>query len=382
MTGNAGFYLQVNVTEDGVEWTEIEVPAGGTNSLLTYVNNTASGTVDLDFSLYSAFEITAVGDLTLNAINLPTNGTRSTALLSAINFDLHTITLGDNISQNVTFPQNEYSSLKNDSSGSIAYLTETPAGMVSSSDGGTVFVSYSNGVIRKYTKTGDASTLIYSGEMIDISSTSASIRGITLNDNEDSLFVVTYSNQSITEIVLNGVLDMSSYTIGSTLSYSSESTNVQDLSFSDGFNLYLVTVDTDEILQYGLSIEYDLSSGVLSDSYEMSLESGDEAVTGIYVSNNGSRVTVVDNNSKNAEALIMTTPNDISTATKYGHGELLSIASMGGIHITEQDGCFYIVDKTSDLVYQHDILFNNDIVSSISINSMEITQVSNSVLIR
>jgi hypothetical protein len=85
LAGNAKRRLTVNATGDGVEW------AGGF-AYPAYINNTATGSVDLDLKAATVFELTLTGDITLNAINLPAGNERSIAYLNGTNLGGYDLT--------------------------------------------------------------------------------------------------------------------------------------------------------------------------------------------------------------------------------------------------------------------------------------------------
>ncbi|WP_293268176.1 hypothetical protein [Neptunomonas sp.] len=85
LTGNAGKRLTVLSNEMGVAWI-------GGFAHPAYINNAATGTVDLNLKAATVFELTLTGDVTLNAINLPTGNERSVAYLNGTNLGSYAVT--------------------------------------------------------------------------------------------------------------------------------------------------------------------------------------------------------------------------------------------------------------------------------------------------
>ena len=85
LIGNAKRRMTVKDDETGVEWL-------GGFAYPAYINNAATGAVDLDLTAATVFELTLTGDVTLNATNLPTGNERSVAYLNGTNLGGYAVT--------------------------------------------------------------------------------------------------------------------------------------------------------------------------------------------------------------------------------------------------------------------------------------------------
>lgn len=358
LTGKASQYLQVNETEDGVEWAEAS--GGGTNELATYINTDASGSVDLDFAQYSAFEITATGNLTLNAINLPTGATRASVFLNAVNFDDYTITQGTGLTlDSVSFSSGITNSTTLDSIHSL--VAENPAmrQSVLSPDGTKLFVASTSPLTRvlEY-NIGDGGSLTYVTDY-DPGAVSSFPLGLAFSTDGTKFFLFD-SDKSIYQFSVS-----SAFSLESTVTYSGYSfdTSTQvtgsprDIAFStDGTTLFALDTNLLKIFQYSLSAGFDLNSTVTYTTYSFDASAQITSnLVGLSFSADGGSFFVT-NQSSTVYKYNCSVPFSFSTTPTYSLQSFnFSANTVTGVStmISDDNEYIYVSGQAEDTIYKY-----------------------------
>ena len=191
-----------------------------------------------------------------------------------------------------------------------------PQGMAFSADGTRVFIVGSNGDdVTQYTLTTPfdvTGTVTHNGEFsIATESTSPSdvdfsSDGLTMYVIDDSSKAIEYYSLTTAWDVTSGVSHTGSFSVAAEVSF------VRGMSFSaDGTKLYVVDSDGDEVNQWTLNTEFDLSGGVSFDG-QYSVNSEHIFPRDVTFSNDGTRMFVVGVTSDTVTAWDLTTAWDVT----------------------------------------------------------------------
>lgn len=162
------------------------------------------------------------------------------------------------------------------------------------------------------------STASYSGNSFDISNEDSFIGGLAFKDDGTKMYAVGWQTSTVYQYSLSVPWNVS------TASYDSVSRSVDDtieseiprgLTFaSTGSKLYVTDFGGDQILQYGLSTSWDLSTA----SFEKSLDVSSLGTTpmGAHISANGTKLYILERNSQTVHQWALAVPYDVgSTST-------------------------------------------------------------------
>ena len=176
------------------------------------------------------------------------------------------------------------------------------------------------------------------------------------------------------------------YSIGSasydskSFNVSSQTTNPYGLRISqDGTRVIILDRVDSNLVQYNLSTAYDITTSVAQGT-EFSLSTQTTSPMGIAVSNSGAKVYVSnEENPDNIYQYDLSTSWDVSTASYSGNSfsPQTQAASSSGIYVKEDGTKLYVRDITTDVVYQYTMSTPYD-VSTASYDSKSLSVSSQS----
>lgn len=322
-TGEAGKYPQVNQTEDGLEFVELQVaeytlsPISGTNTVDLLKDGTSVSTIDLTPYL----DDTNLARLVSGTLN-PTTGILTVTRDDTTTFD---IDLSDLIDIQV---QSDWEETDNTNP---AFILNKPTDY----------------------------TLISSGNVI------TNAHGVYLRDDGLKVYVSTINNNSVPnegglyEYTMTRAFDFSTATLTNTINSVNNQivTQCQDIHFSDdGLNLFVVNDSNRSIFQYNLSTAWDIStiSTVIS-----SIVLSTSAITSLTFSNDGKSFFTYRIATNDVVKYNLTEAWDISNVDNieiFNNPFILNSQLIDGLSFSNQGTILYATSRNNSNIFEWGIL--------------------------
>ena len=291
-----------------------------------------------------------------SAINL-TAGTTTAVTLSGTVTDTNSC-YGTEISSVIT---NIYRSGIGTEEGSkslnISYTDTVPMDIVFSSDG-TKMYTVGDGVTHMVfqhtlSTAWDISTAHYASKSFYIGTQDLTPEGLAFSSDGTKMYVVGSSTDYVYQYTLSTAWDVS------TASYSSKSKATGELTpsgitfNSDGTKMYIIGNTGDTVRYFILSTAWDISTANFSTSYSVSTQVA--VAEGLYFSSDGTGMYVIDSTSDSVYQYILSTAWDISTAS-YG-SKTISVATQdlipNGISFSSDGTKMYMIGDSNNVAYQY-----------------------------
>lgn len=179
----------------------------------------------------------------------------------------------------------------------------------------------------------DVSIASYNGasEEFSVSSQELGPTGLAFNDDGTKMFVIGSSGDAVVEYSLSVAFDVStaSYSGASEeFSIASEETNARCLAFNNDGSRMFVLGDGDSISEYDLSTGFDVSTATYNGAGQEFSVAGEEInARGLVFNTDGTKMFIVGVTDKAVVEYSLSTPFDVSTATHAGLAEEFSVAS-------------------------------------------------------
>lgn len=337
---------------------------GGTEiiSIPTATNNIGIGTTSPAEKLSVSGNITATGSLNGSSATIPTftgNTVFSNNVSVSGNFDALKVAFNDSsvYFQTSADVRNWY--VKGNGP-AISGVETAPSGVFLSSDGLTAYIlGVTSDTIRAYSLSvaWDIST------QSATQTTSLLVSGVDTNPadihfspNGVYMYFVGHTNDRVYRYTLSTPWNLATATydgIGASLSITTQEITAVGLTMSpDGTKLYITGSSSQNVHQYNLSIAWDLTSAVYVNSYNVSTyESAPQAVA---ISNDGLKMYVVGTTNDAIVEYRLSVAWDISTATYFTTGFNTSLVegTPTGLYINETTNNAYVIGSGQDRVTQ------------------------------
>ncbi len=320
---------RVMTSPDGITWTArsaaestfwnsvtfgkdtfVAVSYGGTNRVMTsesgsYADTTQTFTADAvvngAFTITASSTVAAPDALTLNS-DFTNNGTFTQAS-GATTIDLENNTVGYDVAGAT------YDSV-------LESIADTgPAGLHFRSDGLKMYTfGWSTDIVREFTLSSawDLST----ASQVNTFSVAAQedfAGDLYFNDTGTKFYITADGAAAVGEYAVSTPWDVSSASYTDYLDVSGKETNPYGVEFSsDGTKMYVVGGNSDAVHQYNLSVAWDVSTGVFSQTF--SVASQDTTPTGIHFTSDGMYMYMVGHSTSAMYEYALSTAWDISTA--------------------------------------------------------------------
>ena len=160
----------------------------------------------------------------------------------------------------------------------------------------------------------DVSTATFTDTVFSVSPQDSDPRGMAFSSDGTKMFVVDYDSANVNEYTLSAPFDISAPVIAGDFSVSTQDSSPTDVALSnDGTKMFVVGQDSEKIYEYALSAPFDLSTATFANDTSVSQYFYPD---GMAFSNDGTKMFVVGyySNAKINE-YALTAPFDISTAT-------------------------------------------------------------------
>jgi DNA-binding beta-propeller fold protein YncE len=333
----------VTCIEFNNDGTKLYVINTGNDTLYQY--STTQSTATLDLSTGSVFEITPTSDIEINLSNPADSGTVSQATLL--------------LEGGAKTPYDIDNASYDNKSFSVASQETYPYSVEFKSDGTKMYViGNTNDTLYQYSLSTawDVSTASYDSVSFSTSSQATIPIGLHFKPDGTKFYVTNNNDDNVYQYNLSTAWDIStaSYDNKSFL-YSSQSVQGREVYFkTDGTKMYLLEDSNETVYQYSLSIAWDVSTASY-DSVSFSVSSQDTTPFGLAFNSDGTKMFVVGQQNDNVYQYSLSTDWDISTASYDSISFSVQSQETDPNHIAfKPDGTkFYIIGNVSDTVYQY-----------------------------
>ena len=181
------------------------------------------------------------------------------------------------------------------------------------------------------------------------------ITGIFIGNNNSELFVTGSFNEVIVEYTINsdvGISDVVVYEDFKQKDLAGIDTAPLSVRYSpDGMNVYFAGNSSDAIIQIKLSHPYSVTSSTGS-PISLAVNAQDATPTGIELSNDGTKMYMVGNDTNTVYQYDLTTPFDLSNFTLSINTLISPDASPQGFTISNDGFKAYLIGAATDTIYQ------------------------------
>lgn len=230
----------------------------------------------------------------------------------------------------------------------LTYPGSTPNGIAIKSDGTKAYVADAGGSIYQFSMTSwDTTTISYDSVVKNISAQSGSITGLAFNSDGTKLYVLDAIGDRVLQYTLSTGWNLATATYDNKVKTITE-TSPWAISVSPSNDKFWVvgasTSDAPE--QYYIADPGDISASTFTTTFDCSSEvTSAEVSVGVAWGNSGSKLYILDNNSK----LV----HEYDAATAYSFGGETAIArgmkGMDGVLYAIYDNTLYSIDGEGDL---------------------------------
>lgn len=336
----------------------------GRNLIQAAAGNAAEPEIEWDLA-NASFDGTpknflALLDVDLQAIAFKTDGTKMFLIDDATDNDVDEYDLSTawDVST-ATFNQSK----------DVGAQASAPKALTFKSDGTKMFiVGTSSDAVKEYTLSTawDVSTASYSQDF-DVSAKETAPKGLFFRndggaDDGKQMYVIGSSSDSVHEYDLSTAWDVSTASFSQSFSTNSEDATPEGLFFkSDGSTMYVVGDQKDDLYEYGLSTNWDVSTASYTRSIGLK-----KNPRGVFFKSDGSRFFMAGNFEDAVFQYDLSTNWDISTASyTLPTSDVFSVASQ---EANPQDVVFktdgskmYIVGTTGDDVNEYNLSTDWDV---------------------
>lgn len=199
---------------------------------------------------------------------------------------------------------------------SVSAQDTSPYGIAFNSDGTKMFIagSGSDNVYEYTLSTGfDVSTASFV-DSFSIAAQDTSPYGITFNTDGTKMFVVGNAGDDVNEYTLSTGFDVSTASFVDSFSVSFQESTPTGLAFNtDGSKMFIVGTIGDNVYEYSLSTNFDVSTAIYTQS--LSISAQDTTPTGLAFNTEGTKMFIVGLAGRDVNEYTLSTGFDISTAS-------------------------------------------------------------------
>ena len=238
---------------------------------------------------------------------------------------------------------------------SVSGQDNDPTGIAFNSDGTKMFIVGDTGNdVNEYTLSigFDVSTSVYS-QNFSVASQDTSPRGITFNTDGTKMFLVGQQNDSVYEYTLSTGFDISTASFVDSLSVVGQESSPRAVVFNtSGSKMFIVGTSGEEVNEYTLSTEFDISTASFVDAFNVSAQ--ETLPFGLAFNTDGTKMFIVGASGDDVNEYTLSTGFDVSTASFV---DSFSIASQEtnptGIAFSTDGSKMFILGNDGDDVNEY-----------------------------
>jgi DNA-binding beta-propeller fold protein YncE len=316
----------------------------GQGSDTIYQYSTVLTTASLDLSSGSVFDYTPTSDVQVTLTNPAASGTSSGATLlltgaGTTGYDLVNASYSGK-SFNVAGQDTVPTHTAFNTNGTKMYVTGLITDTVYQYSLSTAF---------------EVNTASYDSVSFSVASQMNNPRGTVFNTDGTKMYIVDGVNLSVYQYSLSTAFDLSTASYDSvSFSVASQENSPFDLAFNNaGTKMYVTGQITDSVYQYSLSTAFDLSTASY-DSVSFSVASQALIPYSIAFNPTGSKMFILDNNTKNVFQYSLSTAFNLSTASYDTVSfTITQMTNPVGMVFNTNGTKMYVVGTSNDTIYQY-----------------------------
>jgi DNA-binding beta-propeller fold protein YncE len=201
----------------------------------------------------------------------------------------------------------------------------------------------------------EVNTASYDSVSFSVASQMNNPRGTVFNTDGTKMYIVDGVNLSVYQYSLSTAFDLSTASYDSvSFSVASQENSPFDLAFNNaGTKMYVTGQITDSVYQYSLSTAFDLSTASY-DSVSFSVASQALIPYSIAFNPTGSKMFILDNNTKNVFQYSLSTAFNLSTASYDTVSfTITQMTNPVGMVFNTNGTKMYVVGTSNDTIYQY-----------------------------
>jgi sugar lactone lactonase YvrE len=210
-------------------------------------------------------------------------------------------------------------------------------------------------------------------QSFDVSPQDGFPTGLTFKPDGGQLYVLGNNTDNVYQYSLTTDFDVSTASFVRSFDVSTQDTFPQGLAFKpDGSQLYVVGRGNANVYQYGLSTDFDISTASFTQSFDVSTQDG--FPTGLAFKPDGSQLYVVGGSNVNVYQYSLTTAFDVSTASFVRSLDVSpQDTSPEGLTLQPDGSQLYVVGRGNGNVYQYSLSTDFDISTASFFQSFDVT---------
>jgi sugar lactone lactonase YvrE len=240
---------------------------------------------------------------------------------------------------------------------SVTTQETTPTGLFFKDDGTKFYiVGTTNDTVYQYScsTAWDVSTASYDSKSFSVGTQETSPGGLFFKSDGTKFYIIGNTNDTVLEYSLLTPWDVST-AYAAYFYVGGQDGSPQDLTFkTDGTKFYIVGATNDTVYQYSCSTAWDVSTASY-DSKSFSVTTQETNPTGLFFKSDGTKFYIIGNTNDTVYQYSCSTAWDISTASY--DSKSFSVVTQDnaptGIFFKDDGTKFYIVGNTNDTVYQY-----------------------------
>ena len=220
----------------------------------------------------------------------------------------------------------------------------------------------------------DIASASYDSVSFSVASQDTLPNGLVFNSDGSKMFVVGRTGQDINEYALSTNFDVSSSTFTASFSVSSQGTEPAGIAFNtDGTKMFIAGAQSQHINYYTLSTGFNISTASANSGFNVA----PYIPEGITFNNDGTKMYIATQNNNDIQQYNLSTGFDISTG-QYNQRFDISAQDTAskGVRFNSDGTSMFVLGGTTDFVYKYELSTGFDIstasfASSFSIASQE-----------
>ena len=238
---------------------------------------------------------------------------------------------------------------------SVAAQATNPTGMFFKTDGTKLYiVGYSGRYVSEYnlSTAWDVSTSVYS-QNFSVFAQDSGPSGMFFKPDGTKMYIVGNAGEDVHEYNLSIAWDISTSVYSQSFSVTAQDTNPRHVFFkSDGTKMYIVGNVGDDVNEYNLSIAWDVSTSVYSQNFSVATQ--ETSPLGIFFKPDGTKMYVVGVVGDDVNEYGLSTAWDVSTASYLQNFSVAGQETVPYCVFFKTDGTkMYVVGGANDTVYQY-----------------------------
>lgn len=223
----------------------------------------------------------------------------------------------------------------------------------------------------------DVTTYGYSGGNLDISGQTSFQRQLFFRDNGLSAYVVDDSNNFIRQYTLSTAWDISTGTLSASFDVSTQDATPIGLFIGDsGAKMYVLGGVNDAIFEYDLSTPWVITSASFNQS--QSIAAQENQPRGLYFKDDGTKCFLSGRTGEDVNEYTLSTAWDISTLSFVDSFSFSAqTTSPGGLAFGDSGSSFYVTGPSD--IYQYDMTSAWDVSTASYVDSLDVSGQDNDV---